>query len=67
MVRARDYIPLSLWPEGEPGNPYRNQTTHDRRWRIFQALVGVSILANVYFFYTSFTSWPAPLDNYQSL
>ncbi|KAI1791189.1 nucleotide-diphospho-sugar transferase [Ganoderma leucocontextum] len=69
MFRYKDYIPLPRWSDGEPGSPghYRNKNPADRRRRIGQGLVVLSVLANVYFLYATLTSWPAPLDNYQAL
>ncbi|KAI0753147.1 nucleotide-diphospho-sugar transferase [Daedaleopsis nitida] len=67
MVRYSDYIPLSLWPEGELGSPYRAKAQDKRRRIIIYVLLGLSTLLNLHFFYASMTSWPAPLDNYQSL
>ncbi|EJF56837.1 nucleotide-diphospho-sugar transferase [Dichomitus squalens LYAD-421 SS1] len=69
MFRYKDYIPLPPWSDGEPGSPYRNakNPVGDRRRRIGQGIVSLSVLVNLYFLYATFTSWPAPLDNYQAL
>ena len=69
LRRYKDYIPLPLWADGDTGSPghHRSKSQGDRRWRIGQGLVVLSVLANVYFLYAMFTSWPAPLDNYQAL
>ena len=69
LRRYRDYIPLPLWADGDTGSPghHRSKSPVDRRWRTWHALVALSVLANVYFLYETFTSWPSPLDNYQGL
>lgn len=69
MFRYKDYIPLPRWSDGDVGSPghHRSKNPGDRRRRVGQGLVALSVLANLYFLYASFTSWPAPLDNYQAL
>ncbi|TFK87575.1 glycosyltransferase family 8 protein [Polyporus arcularius HHB13444] len=65
--RYKDYLPLSLLPDDEEGTPYRPQKTDMRRRLLTRGLVLVSVVVNLYFVYSSFTAWPAPLDDYQSL
>lgn len=67
MFRYRDYMPLPVWSDSEPGSAFKAKNTYEKRRRIVQGVVALSVLANVYFAYAFFTAWPNPLDNYQAL
>ncbi|KAI0629422.1 nucleotide-diphospho-sugar transferase [Trametes polyzona] len=67
MFRYRDYVRLPSFADGDSTNPYRGKNTSDRRQRLLHAVVALSALANLWFCYVFFTSWPNPLDNYQAL
>ncbi|KAL1938525.1 hypothetical protein VTO73DRAFT_11548 [Trametes versicolor] len=67
MARYSDYVPLPVWSDSEPGNPHKAKNTHEKRRKIVQALLALSVVGNLYFCWAFFTSWPNPLDNYQAL
>ncbi|KAI0645178.1 nucleotide-diphospho-sugar transferase [Trametes meyenii] len=68
MPRYRDYIPLPALADGEHENGNgKHKSTHGKRRRIVLGLLALSVLANVYFIYSTSTEWQAPLDNYQAL
>ncbi|KAI8968616.1 nucleotide-diphospho-sugar transferase [Trametes punicea] len=68
MFRSRDYIPLSTRANGDHGSPHgKARNIYDKRRRILQGAVALSVVVNLYLLYTWYMTWPLPLDNYQEL
>ncbi|KAI0827983.1 nucleotide-diphospho-sugar transferase [Trametes gibbosa] len=67
MFRYKDYVSLPYWSDSEPGSSYRAKNGHEKRRRVLQGVVALSVLANLYFIYAFVMTWPNALDNYQGL